>query len=258
MTLAALPMYDRPELQAEHDALWSAIRDGLAARGVAAPAMLDRAVGLFEGWRDPGLVLGQTCSLPFRSQLAGTVTVLGTFDYGLPDTAPGYYHSVIAAPAGFDPAGIAAAGIAGARIAINQPHSQSGWAAMADWLTPRRPLPDSVLETGGHRATALALAEGQADLGAIDAVTFRLIERFEPALAARLQIVDRTARTPALPLITAAGHDPAPIRDAIIEALAACPTAAADLGLRGFVAMPEAAYLSLPMPAPAPVRLPVS
>ncbi len=32
--IAALPMYDRPENRAAHDALWSLIRDGLRARGI--------------------------------------------------------------------------------------------------------------------------------------------------------------------------------------------------------------------------------
>ena len=39
---AALPMYDRPDNREAHDRLWGAIRDGLRARGVAAPEALDR------------------------------------------------------------------------------------------------------------------------------------------------------------------------------------------------------------------------
>ncbi|MEI4469942.1 phosphate/phosphite/phosphonate ABC transporter substrate-binding protein [Frigidibacter sp. MR17.24] len=248
---AALPMYDRPELGAAHDALWAAIRDRLRAGGTAAPDALDRERGLFEGWRDPGLVLGQACSLPYRAMLRDAVTVIGTFDYALPETAPGYYHSVIATPAGALPDSIATA-----RIAINQPHSQSGWAAMTEWLAPRRALPETVLETGGHRATAVALAEGRADLGAIDAVTWRLIERFEPDLAARIDIVDRSARTPALPLIAAAGSDGAAIAAAVAAGLAAVPAAAAALGIAGFVPIPADTYLALPMPPPAPGHAP--
>ena len=68
--LAALPMYDWPELRPATDRLWAAVRDGLRQRGVAAPEGLTRDVGLMAGWTDPGLVLGQTCGLPFVRELA--------------------------------------------------------------------------------------------------------------------------------------------------------------------------------------------
>ena len=35
--IAALPMYDWPEVRGETDALWVKIRDALQARGIAAP-----------------------------------------------------------------------------------------------------------------------------------------------------------------------------------------------------------------------------
>ena len=38
MSVAALPMYDWPEVRAETDALWAAIGDGLRNAGLDAPA----------------------------------------------------------------------------------------------------------------------------------------------------------------------------------------------------------------------------
>ena len=87
--VAALPMYDWPEVTDATDALWAAIRDA-AARARASPrprrSPATRAVA---GWTDPGLVLGQTCGLPFVRTLAGRVAVVGALDYGLPGCPPG-------------------------------------------------------------------------------------------------------------------------------------------------------------------------
>src|SRR5208337_3099340 len=62
--IAALPMYDFPEIAAANDALWAAIAAGLKARGVGAPARLTRGEDIAALWRDPGLVFGQTCGYP--------------------------------------------------------------------------------------------------------------------------------------------------------------------------------------------------
>ncbi|WP_246082533.1 hypothetical protein [Rubellimicrobium rubrum] len=62
--IAALPMYDRPDNWAAHDALWSLIRDGLRSRGNAAPDALDHGTDPMDEWGRPDLVLGQICNLP--------------------------------------------------------------------------------------------------------------------------------------------------------------------------------------------------
>jgi hypothetical protein len=120
--IAALPMYDRPENRAAHDALWALIRDGLRARGIEAPDELDRQTPYDEGWGRPDLVLGQICNLPWRARFRDRVTVIGTSDYGIPDTPSGHYRSVIVARSeGEVPAA--------PRWAINDPLSCSGWDA---------------------------------------------------------------------------------------------------------------------------------
>ena len=63
--IAALPMYDRPELQAANDRYWALIRAGLLARGIAAPEGLRRGDAvLMPQWESPDLVLSQTCGFP--------------------------------------------------------------------------------------------------------------------------------------------------------------------------------------------------
>jgi len=248
--VASLPMYDRPETAAAHDALWSAIRAALADEGIDAPETLDRQIGLWDGWEHPGLVLGQTCSLPYRTRLHGRVTLIGTFDYGLPGLEPGQYCSVIIARR--EDASQDAEALTKGRFAINQPHSHSGWAAPYFWAQAQGITLQPALETGGHRASALAVAEGRADRAALDAVTWRGILQWEPELAARLRVTAETPPTPALPLIAAAGTDPLRHGRAIAAGLAALPAATrATLGIIGFVPIPAEAYLALPNPPAA-------
>ena len=250
MILASLPMYDRPETAAAQDALWSAIRAALVDEGIAAPEMLDRETGLWEGWEHPGLVLGQTCSLPYRTRLHGRVALIGTFDHGLPGLAPGQYCSVILARR--EDASQDAEALTRGRFAINEPHSQSGWAAPYFWAQAQGITLTPALETGAHRASALAVAEGRADRAALDAVTWLGIMQWEPELAARLRVTAHTPPSPALPLIAAAGTDPARHGRAIMAALAAMPEhTRATLGITGFVPIPAAAYLALPNPPAA-------
>ncbi|NKX44316.1 phosphate/phosphite/phosphonate ABC transporter substrate-binding protein [Roseicyclus persicicus] len=237
--IAALPMYDRPELRAETDALWAAIRDALRRRGIDAPEALTRDRDPWAVWTDPGLVFAQTCGLPFRARLHGTVSLVATPDFALPGCPAGHYNSVVLARDGRLPPR--------PRLAVNDPLSQSGWAALHAWMGGRGIAPGPVTLTGSHAASARAVATGAADLAAIDAQTWRLLLRFDGADAG-LEI-DRTAPTPALPYVTAATRDPGPIRAALAEALAALPPATLSaLGLRGVVEIGADAYRAVPIP----------
>jgi ABC-type phosphate/phosphonate transport system substrate-binding protein len=246
--IASLPMYDWPGLVAAHDALWTLIRDDLRSGGIDAPEALDRRAGLWEAWESPELLLGQACGMPYRTRLHGRVTLVGTLDYGLPGAPPGHYYSVLVTRAG------AAAEVAGYRdrtLAFNGQDSQSGWAAPQNHAATLGFRFTQTLHTGAHRDSACAVAEGRADIAALDAVTWRHISRELPEVAGALQVIGHTAPTPGLPLITALGRDPAPLGRAIRRALAALPVAdRMELGLTGWAEVPAAAYLAVPSPAP--------
>ena len=247
--IAALPMYDFGDLRAANDELWSRVRDGLRARGYPAPDELTHdAPDLWALWEAPDLVLAQTCGVPYRARLHGRVELVGTPDYGLPDCPPGYYCSVFVARRDDPRTGLAA--FDGAAFAYNEALSQSGWAAPATHAGSMGLRLRPVLQTGAHRASAQAVAEGRADLAALDAVTWRHLQRLDP-VAGALREVARTAPTPGLPLISAAGSDVDALRGALNAAVAALPDPArAVLGLRGIVQLSPAAYLAVPTPAP--------
>ncbi|OJY34135.1 MAG: hypothetical protein BGP11_03400 [Rhodobacterales bacterium 65-51] len=248
--IAALGMYDRPELRGPTDLYWSLIRDGLRKRGIKAPEALtrdDRA--WWAGWHSPDLLLSQTCGMPYRTELKEVVTLVGTPDFGVEGCPPGYYHSVLVAR-GNDPRA-ELADFADAAFAFNEARSQSGWAAAANHMTALGLTIRPALETGGHAASARAVAEGRADWASLDAVTWRLLLRWEPDLAARLRVIGQTAPTPGLPYVTARGTDPAPLAAAVAEAIVTLPPDdRAALGLCGLIQIPSADYLAVPIPPP--------
>jgi ABC-type phosphate/phosphonate transport system substrate-binding protein len=250
--IASLPMYDRPELRAETDRYWALIREELAARGVNAPEALRQGdEALMPHWESPDLILSQTCGFPYRAKLHGRVELVGTPDFGNEGCAPGHYRSILIARADDTRDGFA--DFDGARIAYNDGLSQSGWAAPINHAAARgiRLLPGQ--ETGSHRASFRAVAEGSAALAAIDALTWRLISAFEDTSA--VKVIGATDPTPALPYITARGRDAGVIFDAIATAIDRLPPSDRDrLHLRGIVRIAAADYLAVPIP-PSPDQI---
>ncbi|TGD63573.1 hypothetical protein EYC08_12470 [Tabrizicola sp. WMC-M-20] len=250
--IASLGMYDLPPMVAANDALWSLVRDGARAQGIAAPDALTRGdAAYWPAWASPDLLLSQTCGLPFRAKLHPHVTLIGTPDYGVKGCPPGYYRSVLIARA--DDSRATEADFATARLAINEALSQSGWAAVYQHFHDLGLVVAPSLETGGHRASALAVVEGLADVAAIDAVTWSLLTRHED-FTRRLRVFGQTAPTPGLPLITAQGAQADVLFDCVAGAIRALTAGQRHtLGLRGLVRIPANAYLALPIP-PAPAQ----
>lgn len=240
--IAALPMYDRPETAAANDRLWAGIRDNLRGRGIAAPGTLTRERPAFDIWTDPALVLAQTCGLPYRTRLHGQVSLVGTPDHGLADCPPGYYFSAVVARADAPPA--AGAG----RLAFNARLSQSGYAAIMLHARQHGWQFGELVETGSHHASAQAVAEGRADIAAIDAVSWAQMRRWD-RFTDDLQVVAHTAPTPALPFIAAPNAPSEALFKAIGTAIAALSAPDREtLHLRGIVAIPAAEYLAVPDP----------
>lgn len=241
--IVSLPMYDRPETRAANDRLWAGIRSRLNGD---LPEALDRNGDPWSHWQSPDLFLSQTCGLPFRTSLCGKVALVGAPIHDLP-CPPGHYYSVIVARVG-DPRGDVVE-FAGARLAINAWSSQSGWAAIGNTAEALGVSFGEVITTGGHRASARAVAESRADLAAIDAVTWRMIRRWD-GFSKKLKEIAETEPTPSLPYITSPGHDAATLFSAIEASIDALGPRDRDcLCLRGITLLPAAAYLAVPVPS---------
>ena len=230
--IAGLPMYDWPEVAADLDELWSRIAVEAERRGVSVPDAMTRTEHLVTLWRDPSMIVGQVCSLnPVRDGL-GETEVLGTIVYeppaGLPQPEPGSYYSVIVCRAdderradlGAGPATDTVRRFAGATVAANGTDSQSGYWSLGHFVrevVADEPLFGSVLFTGAHRESVIAVADGRADLAAIDVHSWRLALEHEPDAASRLAVIGTTAPTPGVVCVVAweLAHHRSTLNDAI-------------------------------------------
>lgn len=245
---ASLPMYDRRENAAAHDALWTGVRDRLGY----GPDRLDHITHIEEGWARPDLLLGHICNLPYRAQFRGRVTPLGCSDYGLPDTPAGYYHSLFVVRAEDALRGLAPATLG--RFAYNDALSHSGWGASYAHVAAMGMRFHTTMRTGAHEDSARAVADGRADLACIDAVTWRMLDAWEPCTD-NLRVIARTRVSPGQMFITGPDYDATQVRAALTDAIATLPANHAEnLGLRGIVPLPDAAF-DLPLP-PSPVAFP--
>jgi len=239
--IASLPMYDRPETAAANDRLWSALR----ARLGFGPDALVRDGAVWAQWQSPDLLLSQTCGYPYRAKLHGQVTLIGAADHRLAGCAPGYYNSVLiarrSAPlSAFD----------GARFAYNEALSQSGWAAPMVHARTAGVTFGALVKTGAHRESARIVAQGHADLAALDALSWRMIRRWD-GFASDLVEIERTAPTPALPYITGSAYQAKVLFSALQGAIAdLCPADRDRLSLYDLVRLDPDAYLSVPTPPP--------
>ena len=242
--IAALPMYDRPETAAANDRLWQAIR---AVLGYG-PDHLTRGTDMWDIWLSPELVLAQTCGYPYRSELLGKVQLAGTPAYGI-ECAAGFYYSVFVVRR--DDPRLDVADYADARFAYNEAMSQSGWAAPYTYAASRGFAFSDRLRSGAHVASARMVAEGAADIAALDAVSAKMMYRWD-GFAENLRIIAHTEPTPALPMITSLGRDDTGIRNAVAQAIAEMSRQdREDLCLSGFTSHSLEAYLSVANP-PSP------
>jgi ABC-type phosphate/phosphonate transport system substrate-binding protein len=246
-------MYDRAETAQANDRLWAGIRDALRAGGGDAPQILTRGEGAYwPAWQDPALVFSQTCGYPYRAILHEKVTLIGTPDYGLPGCPPGHYNSVFIARKD-DPRQDLIA-FRDAAFAFNEALSQSGWAAPQNHAAAMGFHFAPTLMSGGHRLSALAVAEGRADIAAIDALTWEMLQRWE-GWCEGLREVARTGPTPALPFIAAKGADGQALFAATKAAIAGLSAQDREtLHLRDVVRIGSDAYLGVPSP-PGPAQI---
>jgi ABC-type phosphate/phosphonate transport system substrate-binding protein len=105
----------------------------------------------------------------------------------------------------------------------------------------------SVVLTGSHKASLKAVADGRADLAAIDCVSFAHFQRYEPALASSIVQIGRSVLTPAPPFITAQETDYATLailRETLTKIIADPELSAIReaLSLGGFEVLSEAHY----------------
>ncbi|CAN5602296.1 PhnD/SsuA/transferrin family substrate-binding protein [soil metagenome] len=198
---------DRPAVEA----LWRAIATSLRSQGLDdVPDAVEWPVDLAAHWRDPALLLSQTCSYPLTHQLLHRVQVVGAFRYSAEGCEGISYRSMLVARAA--DAGRHWGDFKGRRLAANSLDSQSGFnclrAAIPDVDAASDPFFAQVVISGSHRQSIEAVRGGHADIAAIDCVTLASLKRVDRYLMEGLCVVGDTAPTPGLPLITSLDASP--------------------------------------------------
>lgn len=199
--IAALTMYDLPELQAATDAWWALLATHLRRSGIAeVPDVLTRGRPVAENWRDPSLLLTQTCGYPLTHGHADDLSAIAVPDYRAEGCGGGLYRSAFVVRAD-DPA-MRLEDLRGRRVAANGPDSQSGCnalrAAVSEIAGGDRFF-GAVTWSGAHRQSLAMVREGKADIAALDGVTFALVGDAAPQEVAGIRVLGWSAATPALP-----------------------------------------------------------
>jgi ABC-type phosphate/phosphonate transport system substrate-binding protein len=249
MSVASLPMYDFPELRWATDALWAGLAAELARAGLPdVPPGLHRGRDEGEAWRMPDLLFSQTCGYPLTHALKGLVRLVATPVYAAEGCRGADYRSVFIVRADETAPDLEA--MRGRRVAVNARQSQSGYnclrravARIADGL----PVFSEVVLTAAHLGSVTAVAEGRADLAAIDCVTFALLGRHRPEAIAGLRVLAESDPAPALPYVTRGDAGPellSRLRRGLEEVMKDPDLADAReaLLLEGVEVLPEEAY----------------
>lgn len=231
---AALPMYFPPaeSVQAFWAALVARLRSDARCAGLALPQTLQTADDVHAQWLEPDLLLSQACGFPLMTLLKDKVQLVGTLGYDAPGVEGIFCRSQLICRTG-DPRQTLP-DFAGATLAYNDRISQSGYNALRVLVaqtSAQRPFFGHRIDTGAHYRSIEAVRTGQADMAAIDPVTWAHWLHSNPQHVAELRVFGQTERYPGLPLISAL-QTPPEVVDALRSALQALASEPAAAGLR--------------------------
>ena len=174
------PMYAIHRQQTQ--ALWQAVQSLLAERGVMVagdPPAADPG-DLLAHWRQPTLLLSQTCGYPLVTQLPEVQTV-GCFHYAAPGCEGRRYRSLLVVREADSHRMLGH--FFGRRAVCNAEHSQSGYNVLRKMVAPlsrEGRFFSAVMFSGSHRQSLRELQQENADIAAIDCVTYALLQRHQP------------------------------------------------------------------------------
>jgi len=223
--ITALPMYDLPEARDATDAWWAVLRRGFLQAGLAeTPRELTRTQNVTDSWTMPGLLFTQTCGYPFTHDWSDKLRLVATPRYRVDGCEASNYRSA------FIVAETSTANsledLRGSRIAFNATHSQSGFnaprATIAGLARDGAFFGEAKL-SGGHRQSMTMVRAGEADVCAVDCVTWAMHQRHAPEMIEGLRTLAWTESAPNLPYVTAIQRDDETVqrlRDGLSAAIA--------------------------------------
>lgn len=209
----ALPMYNvSARLARGYEALLVAVLD---QAGLSDDVELVPDAPLPQFWRRADMLISQTCGYPYVTGLRDEVALLATPCFDLPGCHGSDYCSVLIARAGGPVRTLRDA--RGRVAAVNQPHSNSGMNVLRHAVAPLAQdgrFFGAVTWSGSHAASVRMVRDGEADIAAIDCVTYAYLSEEDPASVAGLAILGYLAASPGLPLVASRA-----VPDALLRSL---------------------------------------
>jgi ABC-type phosphate/phosphonate transport system substrate-binding protein len=204
MTVASLPMYDLPEIEATTDEWWKGLARAFRREGITdVPDTLWRGESYRELWTRGDLLLSQTCGYPLTHELRGKITLVATPCYSAPGCNGPNYCSIVVVHEDSTAGDISE--LEGATCVINNRDSQSGYNALRALIAPiasGKRFFRSVTISGSHMNSLKLVSKGEADVAAVDCVTHELVRRYRTSAIDGTRPLCLTANAPALPYIT--------------------------------------------------------
>ena len=153
-----------------------------------------------------GFAAGHVCGITFATAPEGRYRYLATMVADSPELPAGYYDSLLvtsargglSSPADFDPARH--------RAVINEPGSFSGNLTFAAHMQAAHGISlGDVMRSGAHLKSIAMVASGEADLAAIDRISFSLARHAVPQDVDGVSVIGRTASHPGIAFVADAG-----------------------------------------------------
>ena len=208
---AALPWYDLPGTRPHHQRLWMGVASRLRDLGVDhVPETLSHLEEPTQLWHDPTLLLTQACGLDAVLEEAPPIQVVATPEFEFRGCAGPTYRSFVVVRD--DHVAEAVHDLRGARCVINSRSSHSGTNGLRALVAPLHHggrFFCSVRVTGSHRRSLQQLRSGEADVAAIDCVTWGLLARHRPQDVAGIRLIAETDPMQAPPYVTRGAASPA-------------------------------------------------
>lgn len=201
----SLPMYDAD--RAAVQAWWRVLAKAMHNEGLRGlPPMLDWPVDLEAHWRDPSLLLSQTCGYALFTDLRDRIALIGTLRYNAPGCSGIEYRSAVVVRGCTEFRSIEE--LRGQVAVINDLNSHSGCNALRGLVAPlarQGRFFSRWLVSGSHRRSLELIRDGQADVATVDCVTLASLRRQRHDILDSFRILGMTPSVPGLPLVTAAG-----------------------------------------------------
>ena len=196
-------MYDFEEVRGAHEVLWNSVARKLERAGVeGVPAALDRSRSVHELWTDPGLLLSQCCGADLVGRYAGTLALVATPLYRAPGCDGCWYSSVVLVAE--DSPATELSDLRDAVCVVNSHESHSGANALRALVAPlsrRGRFFSRIVTSGSHPASVATVVRGEADVAAIDCVTYACLDRYRPSRLEGTRRLCYTARAPGIPFV---------------------------------------------------------